>query len=231
MTYRDLGRPRDGPYEIFEIHEAQVVARIDIQTAFSRTFSRHHIRPHRILAAALVPRRISLRIKLHPVGTAGGSPLRHLRVRVNENRRSDAARLEFLADLSQEIPVFQCIPAGIGRDDILRVRNQCDLRRDHLIDKVDELRNRIPFNVHFHVNKLFDGSRICISYMPLIRPRMYCDTFCAESHAIHRRLLHVRHIAATRIADSGNLVDVDTQFCHNRIITFLTKIDNNMQKL
>ena len=54
MTYRNLGRPRDGPYEIFEIHEAQVVARIDIQTAFSRTFSRHHIRPHRILAAALV---------------------------------------------------------------------------------------------------------------------------------------------------------------------------------
>ena len=106
MTYRNLGRPWDGPYEIFEIHEAQVVARIDIKTAFPSTFSRHHIRPHRILAAALVTRRISLRIKLHPVGTAGGSPLRHLRVRVNENRRSDAARLEFLADISQEIPVF-----------------------------------------------------------------------------------------------------------------------------
>ena len=88
MTYRNLSRPRNRPYEIFEIHEAQVMARIDIQTTFACTFSRYHIRPHRILAAALVTRRIGLRIKLHPVGAAGRSPFRHLRVRVNENRRT-----------------------------------------------------------------------------------------------------------------------------------------------
>ena len=186
------------------------MARIDVQTAIPRPLGSAQIRLDRPLPAGCILRRISLRIKFHPVGTAGGGTLGHGRIRVNENRRSDAGVLEFAANVRQEVLVFQCVPARIRGYRIFGVRHQRHLRRPHLLYQVNEFRYRISFNVEFDIDERLDLPYVTISYMSFIRSRMDGNSFCSESFAVASRFFHVRQISAPGIAERRDFVDIYT---------------------
>ena len=133
-------------------------------------------------------------------------------------RNADAPLVEPGRHLREEIAVGNGIPAGIGREGVGRVGHQRDLRGNDLQHQIDERRHGVALDVEFGCKHPFQGTHVVVADVPRIGPRMDRDAVGAEALDVESGPHDVGTVAAARIADDGNLVDIDTQLCHKNTI-------------
>ncbi len=78
---------------------------------------------------------------------------------------------------------------------------------------------RITFDVELRGQHRLQGAHIATSDMSLIRSWMHRDALGPEAFDIQCHAHHIRVVAATRIAQRGEFVDIDTEPCHVRSFT------------
>ena len=88
------------------------------------------------------------------------------------------------------------------------------LGRQDLERQVDETVDGVAFHIQFGGDYLLQVADILVADVPLVGTRMHGDALCPEPFRIERCLHHVGNIPSARIAQCGDLVDVNTQLCH-----------------
>src|SRR5260363_147276 len=100
------------------------------------------------------------------------------------------------------------------------VWHQGALARAHALDHCQKLRRRIAFHIQFAALLLthrLQRLHIPVTGMPLILTRMQRDPMRAQAQATHGECTNIREILPPRIAQQGNLVDVDRQLCQREV--------------
>ncbi len=214
MAYRHLVGPRNPLHEIVQILQRQVVPGIEPQPLPPRFFGSRDIRRNRPLRVGRILTGIGFGIEFHPVGTAGLCPGDHGRVGVDKERNPNTLLMETGRHSGQKFPVGHRIPPGIGSYRVGSVRYERHLRRNDLRHQRDELRRRIALDVELGPKHPSERPHVVVADMPGIGPRMDRNPVGAEPLDAGCGEHHVGQVAAPRIADNGNLIDIYAQLCH-----------------
>ena len=139
---------------------------------------------------------------------------------------------ELVNDLPEKIPVFYGIPACVGGDGILSIRNEGYLLRFYLEDKVDEFLDRISLDIEFFMDHRSKIAYILIPNMSLVRPWMHGNPLPAEGLDVPRYLHDIGYITSPAVPKGGYLVDVNAQLRHP-VVNFNknTKLDRQKSTL
>ena len=180
----------------------------------ARLFGRGRVGGDGLLGAVGIFARIGFGVELHPVGAARLRPGDHLGHGVHEDRDPDALLVETPRHAGQKLPVGEGVPTGIRGDGVVGVGNEGHLRRNHLQHQVDETRNGVALDVEFRREHPFQIAHIVVADVARIGARMHRDPVGSETFDVRGRTDHVGKVAAARIADHGNLIDVNAQLCH-----------------
>ena len=130
--------------------------------------------------------------------------------------------------MCKELSVGDCVPALVGCNGVVGVRNQGHLIRDYLQDKILETLDRVPLDVELGLDSGADCPDIRITDMPFVGSGVYCDSLGPEGLTIPRSFLDIRHVAATRVAYSGDFVYIDTQSCQTAKVVIYVQILSEM---
>lgn len=95
-----------------------------------------------------------------------------------------------------------------------RIWYQRRLGRPHQFDEVHKAPLWIPLDVEFRADHLCQIQHILILDMPFVRPWMHGNALCTKSFSIERHLDEIGIIAASRIAQGRDLVNIYTEFGH-----------------
>ena len=80
----------------------------------------------------------------------------------------------------------------------------------HFTDEVAETPDGVALDVEFGTEYGFEGAYVRIADVALIRSGMDRDALCPKAFAIDCGTQDIRHVAAPRIPQRGDLVDVNT---------------------
>ena len=148
------------------------------------------------------------------VCTGFGGITDHFRIGIDEDRSTDAFGFEGGNDFAEEFLVRFGVPARIGSQRVVCVGYERHLCRQDLERQVDETVDGVAFHIQFGGDYLLQVADILVADVPLVGTRMHGDALCTEPFRIERCLHHVGNIPSARIAQCGDLVDVNTQLCH-----------------
>ena len=181
MAYGHLIGPGDGPDEITQVVQVKVVSGVQPKAKFLCLPCCPQVRLYRNFLAIGKILGISCGVKFHPVRAAVERSLGHYRVRIYEDGSADTATVEQPGDLCKELPVGQGVPSGVGCDGVVGVRDQCDLLRLDLADKVYEAGDWVPLNVEFSGDQRPECKDVAVADVPLVRAGVYGDALGATS--------------------------------------------------
>lgn len=200
--------------EVSQVVQIEVVARIHTEARLVRPGCRLRVGSCRIASEVEVLDRERFGVEFDAVGTDVGCRSDLGFVRFDEQRRSNAGRLERVQHGSQHATVFSHGPTGVAGQHARRVGDKRDLLRLHVADHRDKLVARIAFDVEFGVDHLSQFAHVGVRDVARIRPRVDGNAVCAKRLNAVRSQDHVGLFSATGIPQGGDFVDVDAEACH-----------------
>ena len=218
----DFVEPGDALVEVGEVLEAEVVAGVEAEAAVAGGDGGGDEGGDGSLAVSGVLLGIVGGVQLHTVGAGLGGHLNHVGIGVDEDAHADAARLEFLDNIHQVVLVLHRVPAGIGGEYPFGVGDEGHLSGLDFLHQVDEavgLALGDAFGVALDIELRSHGGLevvdIAVADVALVGTGMDSDALRAETLAVDGELEDVGRVAATRVADGGDLVDVDAESGHS----------------
>jgi len=98
------------------------------------------------------------------------------------------------------------------------VRHQRHLLRLHLQHQLQKLLAGIALDIELGAQQRAQRIHIRTANVTLVGTGMHRDAIRSKSFTIHGHLLHIRHVAASRIAQGSYLVHIYTQVCHYLVV-------------
>ena len=216
MSDAHLVEQRERLFEISEVGEVEIMSGVEAYAEFQRLFRSRDERGDGGITIGGIIVGVWLGVEFDAVGTDRGCSLDLLYFGIDEDRDSDTGIAEACHHLGEELTISHNIPTGRTGEGIGRIRHESDLCRRRLNHKVHKLGSGISLDVELSRDDLRQQVDISTSDMALVGTRMHGDALCAEALTVDSKALHIGHIFATRIAQGGNFIDIDTKSCHSK---------------
>ena len=208
-----------------QVLQAQVVPHVQSQAKRLGLFAGTDKGGDGRLTVLGIHRSVRFGVQFHAVGTGTGCIFHHLLVGIHEYAHPDALLVEAVRHLRKEVLIALGIPPMVTRQLLRAIGHQRHLCRYDLQHQIHKLRGRIALDVKLRCQARTQVKDVLPTYVALIGTWMYSDALGTEPLAIQCHLHHIRIVAATRIAQCGYFVDINTQIRHSRINIF-TKLRN-----
>ena len=122
--------------------------------------------------------------------------------------------METRRHVGEEGQVGTGVPAVVGCQLLVAVGHEGDLRGARGEHEVHELGFGVALYVELRGDERLEVAHVLAADVALVGARMHGDALCAKALAILRHAQHVGVVAAPRVAQCGNLVDVHAKSCH-----------------
>ena len=221
MANGHLGHPRHVRQKGGQVVAVQVMAGVDTEARRQcRLGGRAVARQFNGRVRSAPGLRIGLGVELDAISPQRAR-LRHgRRLGIHEQADAYAERLRLANQRPQALAVAGQIPAVVGGESRLGVGHKRGLIGPHRAHEVHQLVQRIALDVELAGRPLGEQlgelGHIVWPDVPAVRPRMHGDTVGTGLQRNRGKAGHARNTQAARVAQVGNLVQVDAQGCHRR---------------
>ncbi len=147
-------------------------------------------------------------VKFNPVRTDRFCAFNHFFNGVDEDRSPNARLFKLRNNIRQSRLIFDGIPTRIGGQLVGRVGYERHLMRFILHDQIHKFRYRIAFDIKFRGANRLQFRYIRVVNMPLIGARMHGNSLPAEGFDVFGNLYQIGEIAAARVAQKGDFIDI-----------------------
>lgn len=197
------------------------MAGVQSKPQFRGALSSLHEGSNRGITTGVIVRSVRSGIQFNAIDTRSGGMRDLFHIRGHEHRGADPVPLQGMDHLRQEMLMSQSIPTGIAGENARGVGHQRHLMGPHLQDQVHELWTGIAFDIELGGELSFQVPHITATDMPFIRSRMNSDPLGSPALDIQCQGHHIGNIAPARIAQCGELVDIDAETGHGRMRYFV----------
>jgi len=222
---------RDGFGEIPQVAQIEVVTGVHPESDVVGPSGRLGVGRSRLAPNLEVLDRERLGVEFDAVGADVGGRSDLGFVRFDEQRRSNASRLERLQHGSEQVAMLSNGPAGVAGQHVRRVGDKRDLLGLHVADHRDKIVTRVAFDVELGVHHVTQIAHVRVRDVSRIRPRVDGNAVCAKRLNALRSEDHVGLFSATGVPQGGDFVDVDAEACHPYLWVVTRKYATRAQRI
>lgn len=208
MADAHLVHPRDAAMEVVKILEAEVVAGVESQSLTAGLFGGGNERGDGSLTVGGIAGSVGLGVEFDTVGATLAGSRHHRRVGIDKDGRAYARLTETGDGVGQKRAVGNGVPTVVGRQLVGGIGDERHLCGTDLEDEVYIGGDGIALDVQFGGDVASDVAHVLIAYVALVWTRVDGDALGTEHLAVESSPEHVGIVGATRIAQSGYLIDV-----------------------
>lgn len=203
--------------KILEVVQVQVVACVHAHAELMGFFGRFYVGGDCFFGlAGGIGAGVGFSVEFYAVGTGFGGGFQEFGIALHEKGGADAMALKALDGFLQKKLVEAGVPAGIGGKGSGIIGHKGDLIRFYLEHQVHEGGAGVPFYVEFGLQHLGKGLHVGIADVAFVGPGMYGDALGPVFLAATGGQQYIGAIAAARVAQGGNFIDVYGKLCHCR---------------
>ena len=215
MADRDFLHAGHGAQKVSEVGAVQVVAGIDAQACGDRCVGGRGIaRELGALPCRAMRCRIRFGVELDAIGADGGHVRHHFGVGVHEQADAHAERPRLLHQ-GRDARQIGDRKAVVARELPRRIGHERGLLRPMLAHEGHQVVERVAFDVELGLRPLLHQRRevahVLRTDVALVRTRVHGDALRSRFEAQRCRAQHARDAEVTRVAQMGDLVDIDRQ--------------------
>ena len=217
--------------EIAQVVQIEVVSRVHPEAGFVGPGGRLGIGGCRFAAEFEVLNRKRLGVELDAVRADVGCRADLGFVRLDEQGRSNAFRLERLQHGPQHVAMLGDGPTRVAGEHVRRIWNKGDLLGLHFADHSDKVVARVAFDVEFGVDHATQIAQVGVGDVTRIGPRV-------DRNAIRPKRLnalgcqcHIGFVSTAGVTQGGNFVDVDAEACHPYLWVITRKYAMRAQRI
>jgi len=205
---------RDGFGEIPQVAQIEVVSRVHPESGVVGPSCRLGVGRSRLAPNLEVLDRERLGVEFDAVGADVGGRSDLGFVGFNEQRRSNANRLERLQHGSEQVAMLSDGPAGVAGQHVRRIGDKRDLLGLDVADHRHKIVAWVAFDVELGVDHVTQFAHVRVRDVARIRPRVDSNAVCTKRLNALRSEDHVGFFSATGVSQGGDFVDVDAEACH-----------------
>jgi UDP-N-acetyl-D-galactosamine dehydrogenase len=194
--------------EISQVLAVEVVPGVDAQAQAVGHLGAVGVGSHSVFGVLFKSPGVVFGVQFNAVCSRLACAFQMLFVAFHKQGGADAGGFKGTQYVLQKGLVFHSVPTGLGGEYVGRIRHQGNLVGAHAQNQFQKGRVRVPLYVKVF-NHWAERFHVCVANVALVWARVHGDAVGPKSLNAFGCFHYVGYVAATRVAQGGNFVDVD----------------------